>query len=108
MRILIAEHDGLAAAGLVEVLEADGGFEVVGRAATCSETLRATAATSPDVVLVDIGLPDGGGLACLQELHDRFPGVPVCVLGSMPAAMDADATFPAGRQGVHLDAHPGA
>ncbi|SDL32854.1 DNA-binding response regulator, OmpR family, contains REC and winged-helix (wHTH) domain [Nonomuraea maritima] len=66
MRITIIEDDDRVARGLVTVL-AQAGFEVH-RIATAAEAVRASPS---DVVLVDLGLPDGDGLDVIRRLRDR-------------------------------------
>lgn len=75
MKILIAEHDRTERAALLNTLAGDG-HEVLA-AATSAETLKLFARHQPDLVLVDIGLPDLDGYACVRELaqacNSRFP-----------------------------------
>jgi DNA-binding NarL/FixJ family response regulator len=71
------------------------GMVVVGQAATVREAMAAAAALRPDAVLVDVGLPDGDGLALTRHLADS-PGRPRVVLTSS----DPDATTPAEALGA--------
>jgi DNA-binding NarL/FixJ family response regulator len=67
-RVLIADDDGLMRAGLVELLAADPSIEVVGQAATGREALERTRLLDPDVVLMDVRMPDLDGIAATREL----------------------------------------
>lgn len=58
-----------------------GGFEVVGEAADAANCLSLCAAAGPDVVLVDVGLPDATGFDVARQLRAR-PGAPAIVLVS--------------------------
>ena len=73
----------LVARALVEV----GGFRVVGEAATGTEALEAAAELRPQVVLLDVHLPDFDGFTVCRELRGLDPGVKV-VLCSVRAASD--------------------
>ncbi len=62
------------------MLEAEGDVEVAAEAETATEAMERIADASPDVVLLDIHLPDRGGLEILTEMRERFPDVPVVML----------------------------
>jgi DNA-binding NarL/FixJ family response regulator len=79
MRVLIAEDHPLAAAAMRAVIEADGGFEVVGEARSGSQVLPRARELRPDLVLLDLMLPELDGLTCLERLANEFPEVPVVV-----------------------------
>jgi DNA-binding NarL/FixJ family response regulator len=77
--LLVDDHaEFRAAAG--RLLEAEG-FIVVGKAATGTEAARVAAQVRPDVVLLDIMLPDGDGFAVAERLA-RLPEAPQVVLVS--------------------------
>lgn len=61
------------------LLEADG-LNVVGEAADAAGALEEAARLQPDVVLLDIGLPDGSGLDIVGPLRDRAPGALVVLV----------------------------
>ena len=63
------------------------GHTVLAEAGSVAEGIRATAETSPDVVLLDIGLPDGSGLDAVDAIAAAAPGARV-VLISLRAADD--------------------
>lgn len=66
--VLIADDDHLMRAGLVAVLESDGEIEVVGQASTGREAVALTRRREPDVVLMDVQMPDLDGIAATREL----------------------------------------
>ncbi len=66
MKILIAEHDRMELRALRSLLDADG-HDVLA-ATTCGETLAKFEYHQPDLVLMDIALPDGGGYRCTREI----------------------------------------
>lgn len=82
VRVLLVEDDGRIREELVDALRA-AGLEV-GAAATLAEARR-MAAGSYDLVLLDLGLPDGDGLDFCRELRQRGSGLPVLVLTARDA-----------------------
>lgn len=80
IRILIADDHALVRAGLRAVLNAQPDFEVVGEAATGAETVSRVAELQPEVVLLDISMPDGNGLDAAKLIRQRSPGVRIIVL----------------------------
>jgi len=67
-RVLIADDDSLMRAGLIELLLADPAIEVVGQASTGREALERTRRLDPDVVLMDVRMPDLDGIAATRRL----------------------------------------
>jgi DNA-binding NarL/FixJ family response regulator len=79
-RVLIADDDDLMRAGLVELLTVDPGIEIVGQAATGREAVRQVRSLAPDVVLMDVRMPDLDGIAATRELARTAPGTKVLIL----------------------------
>jgi DNA-binding NarL/FixJ family response regulator len=79
-RVLIADDDDLMRAGLAELLAIDCGIEIVGQAATGRQAVELARQLEPDVVLMDVRMPDLDGIAATRELADADPGVRVLVL----------------------------
>ena len=67
-RVLIVDDDHLMRAGLAELLSADPDIEVAGHAATGREALERARRLRPDVVLMDVRMPDLDGIAATREL----------------------------------------
>jgi DNA-binding NarL/FixJ family response regulator len=79
-RVLIADDDDLMRAGLVELLGADPEIEVVGQAATGREAVEEARRLRPDVVLMDVRMPDLDGIAATRELSRAAPEARVLIL----------------------------
>ncbi len=80
MRILIADDHILIRAGLKQLIESLGDYEVVGEASTGSSTVRHIEDDLPDVLLLDISMPDGNGLDILKEIRRRWPELKILML----------------------------
>ncbi|ADP79927.1 LuxR C-terminal-related transcriptional regulator [Pseudofrankia inefficax] len=79
--------------------ELGGRVEVVGEAATPAEAVAGIAASRPQVVLLDVHMPDGGGLAVLRQVGERLPDTRFLVLSVSDAAEDVIALIRAGARG---------
>ena len=83
IRILIADDHKLFRQGLISLmLTHDDLVEVVGEAASGAEAVQMAASLKPDVVLMDIYMPDGDGLQATREICTRFPDIAVVMLTS--------------------------
>ncbi|MBI4493857.1 MAG: response regulator transcription factor [Chloroflexi bacterium] len=80
IRILVADDHTLIRRGIVGLLNAQEDMEVVGEAGGGQETLHLAGQTQPDVVLMDIGMPDGNGLDTTRAIKKQFASVQVLVL----------------------------
>ena len=80
VRVLIADDNALLRTGLAAVIASDPEFEVVGEAASGPEALAAAAKQRPDLVLMDVEMPGGNGIAAIAELSTRQPQVRCLVL----------------------------
>jgi DNA-binding NarL/FixJ family response regulator len=80
MRVLIADDDDLMRAGLVELLSGEPEIEIVGEASTGSEAVERARRLRPDVVLMDVRMPDLDGIGATRQLTRAAPGVRVLIL----------------------------
>ena len=80
-RVVVVEDSLVQRAKLVAVLESDGDIEVVGEATTAVEAIALVASLRPDVVTLDLNIPDGGGQYALEQIMAHTP-TPVLVLSS--------------------------
>lgn len=78
IRVVIADDHPVVRSGLRRVLEADPGLTLVGEAATGEEALRLVASRTPDVLILDIRMPEMSGLDVARQLQAE--GMPVAVL----------------------------
>ena len=94
--VLVDDHD-LFRAGVRAGLEKT--VEVVGEAATVADAVPLIKALDPDVVLLDVHLPDGGGHAVIMQVAPERPGVKFLALSVSDAAEDVIVVIRAGARG---------
>jgi len=82
IRILLADDHRLILEGLRLAFEEVDGIEVVGTASEGRQVLPLIARTNPDLVLLDMRLPDMDGLACLDRIRKLHPSVKVVMLSA--------------------------
>lgn len=82
MRIYLADHHILFREGLAGLLSAEPDMEVVGNSGVSLEAVEQVRALQPDLVLIDLRLPDGGALAALRAISATCPGAQAVVLTS--------------------------
>ncbi len=93
MRVVIADDHRLMLDGIRRALEADGGFEIVGETQNGTQVLQIVSSTKPDLVLLDVRMPLMDGLACLDEIHKRFPKIKVVMLSASTSQELVDAAL---------------
>jgi DNA-binding NarL/FixJ family response regulator len=80
IRVLVADDHMIVRTGIWHVLESEPGFEVVGEAANGTEALALTAKLHPDIVVLDISMPDISGLELAARLSGAGGGARVLIL----------------------------
>jgi DNA-binding NarL/FixJ family response regulator len=75
IRVLIADDHELLRTGLRRIIEGQPDMEVVGEAADARETVARAAETQPTLMLLDVAMPGGGGLAALRAARARWPAI---------------------------------
>ena len=96
-RVAIVDDHGLFRAGVRAELE--GHVELVGEASSVEDAVALVCAQRPDVVLLDVHMPDGGGVAVIHGSTDDAPDTLFLALSASDAAEDVIATIRAGARG---------
>ena len=109
IRVLIVDDHTVVREGIRALLDRRSGLHVVGEAGSVSDAVSRAAELAPDVVIMDVRLPDGSGVEACREIRSAQPGVKVVMLTSYA---DEDAivnSVMAGAAGYLLkDARPNA
>jgi two-component system, NarL family, response regulator NreC len=79
-RLLLVDDHAVVRSGLRMLLSSQRDMEIVGEAGTAAEALAMAAQVAPDVILMDIGLPDKSGIEATREIKLRFPKIAVVAL----------------------------
>ena len=80
IRVVLADDQPMVRAGLRTILESDAGIQVVAEAADGQAALDALARSHPDLVLLDIRMPDMDGLTAAETIRTRHPDIPVVIV----------------------------
>ncbi|HMK09843.1 MAG TPA: response regulator transcription factor [Anaerolineales bacterium] len=79
-RLLLVDDHAVVRSGLRMLLEPEADFEIIGEAGSGREALKAVAETHPDIVLMDIGLPDISGIEAAAEIKRLQPQTAIVAL----------------------------
>ncbi|HEY6843601.1 MAG TPA: response regulator transcription factor [Thermoanaerobaculia bacterium] len=101
MRILIADDHALFRNGLKSLLQVEG-HEVIGEAKNGREAIDLTKKLQPDVVLMDVGMPELDGISATKTLVAEMPGVKVIILTASEDDAKLFDAIKAGAQGYLL------
>jgi DNA-binding NarL/FixJ family response regulator len=98
VRVLLVDDHEIVRVGLRTVLSQHRSIQVVGEAATVAEAIRHAAKLKPDVVLMDVRLPDGSGVGACRDILASSPAIRVIILTSYA---DDDSVLAAVLAGAH-------
>jgi DNA-binding NarL/FixJ family response regulator len=100
VKVFLVDDHGLFRAGVRAELESiTDEIEVVGEAGTVGEAVAGIGHLQPDVVLLDVHMPDGGGAEVLRKVRTAHPDVVFLALSVSDAAEDVIAVIRAGARG---------
>jgi len=108
VRVIIADDHRLMREGTAALLAADERIEVVGLASGGREAVELAARLKPDVALLDVGMPDIGGVEACAAIRARLPDIRVLMLTVSEDALDVRGALRVGASGYLLkDIPPG-
>lgn len=90
IRILLVDDHEVVREGLRALLSRREGYQIVGQAGSVAEAIAEADRTHPDIVVMDVRLPDGSGIEACREIRERMPETNVIILTSYA---DDDAVF---------------
>ena len=102
LRILVVDDHEVVRQGLVALLDRRDGFDVVAQAGTVAEAVAEAARFEPDVVVMDVRLPDGSGIEACREIRGARPQTRVIMLTSYPDEEAVLSAIIAGAAGYLL------
>lgn len=102
MKILIVDDHEVVRIGLRALLEHQGGLEVVGEAGTAAEAFDQAMALKPDLVLMDVRMPDGSGIEACRRIRSAEPDIRVLMLTSYSSDEAIFSAIMAGASGYLL------
>jgi DNA-binding NarL/FixJ family response regulator len=106
IRVVVADDHPLFRRGMVTMLSGAAGMRVVGEAGTGAEAVAAVVETGADVALMDLQMPEMGGIAAIRELRRVEPGTHILVVTLFEDDDSVFLSLRAGAQGYVLkDAH---
>jgi two-component system, NarL family, response regulator DevR len=102
LRLLVVDDHEVVRQGLVALLDRRPGFQVVAQAGSVQEAIAQARLQRPDIVVMDVRLPDGSGVEACREIRAELPETRVIMLTSFPDDEAVLAAIVAGASGYLL------
>jgi two-component system response regulator DevR len=102
MRLLVVDDHEVVRQGLVAMLGRRESFQVVAQAGTAAGAVEMAKRWQPDLVIMDVRLPDGSGIEACREIRAQAPGTRVVILTSYPEEEAVFSAIVAGASGYLL------
>lgn len=99
IRVLLADDHGILRSGLKMLIDSHGAYEVVAQASSTPEAVEKARVTQPEVAIVDITMPGGGGVKAAEEIVASCPNTKVIALTMHEDPAYLKAVFQAGAKG---------
>ena len=107
VRVLIADDQTLFRVGLARLLEEDPRVEIVGQAGDGAEAVKLAGSVAPDVILMDLKMPNLDGIEATRQVLAKYPSVKVLLLTTFEADNHVIQALKAGASGYILkDSRP--
>ncbi|HEU4572382.1 MAG TPA: response regulator transcription factor [Candidatus Limnocylindrales bacterium] len=102
LRLLVVDDHEVVRQGLVSLLDRREGFQVVAEAGTVAEAVEQAHRFEPDIVIMDVRLPDGSGIEACRDIRAERPSTRVIMLTSYPDEEAVLSAIVAGASGYLL------
>jgi two-component system, NarL family, response regulator NreC len=102
IKVLIADDHGILRAGLNALLSSEPDIEVVGEASSSSEVLKLAEKLKPQIVLMDVSMPEVGGIEATRQLVKKNPHIKVLMLTIHEDKVLLEEALQAGASGYLL------
>ena len=99
VRILIADDNQLVRRGVAGLISAEQGYEVCGEAADAREAIEKACALRPDLLLLDVSMPDRNGLETARILREKVPETKILIMSQHDPVQLRARTLEAGAHG---------
>lgn len=100
--VMVVDDHAVVRQGLKAVLEIDDAYRVVAEAGSCAEAVARARQTCPDLIIMDVRLPDRSGIEACREIRSLLPDTRVLMLTSYPDEQAKVASIMAGAAGYIL------
>jgi DNA-binding NarL/FixJ family response regulator len=104
--VFIVEDHPMTRNGLAQLINFQNDLRVCGHASTVAEAIDGVAEAKPDLVIVDVSLPDGHGIELVKDLEVRHPQIRILVLSMHDEGLYAERAFRAGASGYVMKKEP--
>lgn len=98
-RILIVDDHPMMREGLAQLIEHEPDLQTASQADSAAQALQLMSASLPDLLLLDISLPDKNGLELIKDVHTLYPSLPVLVVSMHDESLYAERVLRAGGRG---------
>ena len=102
LRLVVVDDHEVVRQGLVALLDRREAFQVVGEAGTVEEAMTVVRRMRPDLVIMDVRLPDGSGIEACRDIRSEMPEVRIVILTSYPDEEAVLSAIIAGASGYLL------
>lgn len=99
IKVLIADNHPIVRLGVKEVLSRQADFDVVADVSTTTELFEALTKVSPDVLMLEMDIPEINGIAALRKIKEEFPNTKVLMFSGQSEDVYALSTIRAGAFG---------
>lgn len=108
IKILLADDHAIMRDGLKEILSLVEGFELIGEASDGNEVLEVLRHSSPDLLMMDMGMPGMSGISLIERVKGLYPKLPVLVLTMLDDVQIALQALKSGADGYITKDRPAA
>jgi DNA-binding NarL/FixJ family response regulator len=98
-RVLIVDDHPMMREGLAQLIEHEPDLEAAAQAESAGQALQAITVSPPDLLLLDISLPDKNGIEVIKDIHTLHPALPILVVSMHDEALYVERVLRAGGRG---------
>jgi two-component system response regulator NreC len=99
MRILIADDHHLVRRGVGDLLTKEAGWEICGEATGAAQAFQKATELTPDLILLDISMPDGSGLDAARRIRQEIPQIKILMMSHHDATQFEKSAIESGADG---------